>query len=162
MTWFRNGAFGASDFQPLSGTYGALIASGDLRLIRTDSLRTRLVAYSGMLASEGEMLRFFLGQAFGNPTMIARTLPFFAGLTLDSRASADAAVRASGFRSEQLRGNPDFAALLFSLRIVNSNRLNHLQRMRGATRKLVSALEAELPDSTRPREKSQGPKRSAP
>lgn len=146
--WFTGGAFSSSDFRPLSGTYGALLAGGDLRIIRTDSLRVGLVAYSATLEHERLMLQFFLEQGFGDAGSVVRSLPFMRRLfSADRDAFSEEARR---FDFERLREDQGLAAALFAVQISNQNRITHLRRLRDETRQLRRLLEAEpgLPRET--------------
>ncbi|HEX5723935.1 MAG TPA: hypothetical protein VFX98_00640 [Longimicrobiaceae bacterium] len=139
LAWFGDRTFSSSGFQPLSGTYGALLAAGDLRLIRTDSLRARLVAYAARLEHEQAMLRFFLEQAFDEPAAVARPMPFLRRLVFGPRVPGLAA----SIDFERMRRDPEVEALLFAVQIANLNRISHLRDLREETRRLRRALEAE-------------------
>jgi hypothetical protein len=131
-------AFSASDFQPVLGTYTALMSTGDLRLIRDEPARTRLVAYAARLESEREMLRSLWQQAFGDVGRVPRALPFMRRLFSD-RATARA--EAARFPFARLRDDPEVASLLFSLQASTTNRLSHLRGLRDDTRRLLRTLE---------------------
>ena len=137
--WFSGQAFSSSDYRPLSGSYGALMASGDLRLIRNDNLRALLVSYAARLEYEQDMLRLFLQQYAGEPDRIARALPFVRGLFFGA-----AQLKAADIDFRSLRQNRDAEAVFFAVQISNSNRLTHLRRLRDDTQKLRLALEEEL------------------
>lgn len=134
-----NRTFSASEFQPVTGTYDALLSTGDLRLVRNDSLRGQLVAYASELADERDRLQFFLEQGFGDPGRLMRPLPFLAPAFF-----GDAAVTVTEAQRAGLRTDPDLAAVLFAVRAANLNRVNHLGGLRRETRALRLALEAEL------------------
>lgn len=138
--WFRGEAFASSDFQPLSGSYGALLMAGDLRLIRTDSLRALLVSYAATLEHEQAMLRLFLEQSAGQPDRIARPMPFLRGMIFGGDAPRPGAVDFA-----RLRTDPDAEAVFFAVQVSNANRTTHLRRLRDETRRLRRALDAELP-----------------
>jgi hypothetical protein len=126
----------ASDFQPLTGTAGALMMTGDLRLVRNDSLRSRLVAYAGALASEEARQQQLREATLGMIVPMARALPFLRGAFLGEINAADVDVG-------QLRTDPDVAALLFSIQAGTVNRLAGLKRAREETNRMRRALEAE-------------------
>jgi hypothetical protein len=138
LRWIGDRTLASSDFQPLSGTYGALLATGDIRLIRTDSLRALLVAYDATLAHEQAMLRLFLEQVAGDPAAIARPMPFLRGMFFDPAGGPPPAVDL-----ERLRRDPEAEAVLFAVQLSNSNRIVHLRTLRDETRRLRRALEAE-------------------
>lgn len=134
--------FSSSNFEPLTGTYGALISSGDLRLIRTDSLRAAIVAYGSQLEYEQRMLAFYLQQAFGQPASLVRGLPFMRAMFV-APDSIGPIFRRSGVGLAQLRDNSDFAGFLFALEAANGNRIAHLAMIHDATDHLRGMLEAE-------------------
>lgn len=138
LRWIGDRTFSSSDFQPLSGTYGALLTTGDIRLVRTDSLRALLVAYSATLEHEQAMLRLFLEQMAGDPAAIARPMPFLRGMFFGRSGGPLPAVDL-----ERLRRDPDVEAILFAVQLSNSNRSAHLRALRAETRRLRRALEAE-------------------
>ena len=137
---FATHAFSASDFKPLTGTYTALLATGDLRLIRNDTLRARLVAYAAMLDAEQEKMRFFLNQAFGDPARMATAVPYIR-LSLNPNLSGlTPSTRADPLR---LRDDPSLSGLLFAVQVSNRNRITHLRTAQEETARLLRALEAE-------------------
>ncbi len=138
LRWIGDRTFSSSDLQPLSGTYGALLATGDIRLIRTDSLRALLVAYDATLEHEQAMLRLFLEQIAGDPAAIARPMPFLRGMFFGPSGGPPPAVDV-----ERLRRDPGMEAVLFAVQLSNANRLTHLRALRDETRRLRRALEAE-------------------
>src|SRR5262245_54398100 len=140
---FAGDAFGSSDFQPLSGTFTALTAAGDLRLIRTDSLRAMIVAYAASLDYERGMLAFYVQQAFGDADRFIRAAPFMHQLFSSDSSAIVRDIEARGTTVEQLRRSVDLAAVLFSLEVANRNRLRHLGDLRNATKRLVETLNAE-------------------
>ncbi len=142
LTLFGGRTFSASDFQPLTGSYVALLASGDLRIIRTDTLRSQLVAYAARLDSERDKLQFFFAQAFGDPGRIARVLPFMRDDLVDSTDRVPVADRVP-VDFGKLRRDPELASIVFSLQVANLNRLGHLRGMREQTVRLRRSLEAE-------------------
>jgi hypothetical protein len=136
---FGGGVLASSAFTPLTGSYAALLAGGDLRLVRTDSLRARIVEYTALLDVEREMLRFFLSQAFGDSRGLVEPLPFLR--TLAMRDVPMPTPSAAEF--ERVRRDPQVAGILFALQVSNRNRLTHMGRLLDATRDLRRVLEAE-------------------
>jgi hypothetical protein len=136
--------FSAGTFDPVVGTYTALVSTGDLRLIRNDSLRSQLVAYAGLLDHLHAMQQFYLQQAFGEPARMARSVPSFASEMAQLTAVEQAVVRArEAPRLLHMRDDPDFAGVLFTLQISNINRAGNLRTERTATEALLRALAAE-------------------
>lgn len=141
VAWFRGEAFASSDFQPLSGSYGALLMAGDLRLIRNDSLRALLVSYAATLEHEQAMLALFLEQSAGQPDRLARPMPFLRGMIFGG-----AELRPGDIDFEGLRRDPEAQSVFFAVQVSNANRITHLRRLREETRRLRRALAAELPE----------------
>lgn len=135
LLWVRRAGANA-DFKPVTGSYGALLTTGDLRLLRTDSLRTILVAYAGSL--EGETLRQnqIRGGVLELVRPMAEALPFLRTVFL-----GDVVPPEPDF--EALRGDPEGLSVLFSMQALNVNRIAGLRRLRSETQRLERALEAE-------------------
>ena len=131
-TWLRN-----SEFQPLTGTYTALISSGDLRVIRTDSLRALLVGYSAHLVQAESQLRFYLEQSGRSPNQLAVAFPFLPGLAFDAGSFSAPDYGA-------LRRSIDAQGWFFALWVANANRLVRLRRLQEDTDRLHAALLLEV------------------
>lgn len=125
----------ASNFQPLAGNYQALLGTGDLRLVRSDSLRARLAAYAAAVESEGERQAQFRGIVTSGAGPMARALPFMRRAFLGD-------VSAAGVDVARLRADPDAAAVLFTMQAASANKLAGLRQLRDETRGLRRALEA--------------------
>lgn len=126
-----------ADFKPVTGTYGALLSTGDLRLIRNDSLRSALVNYASWMSSELDRQEQLRGQVIGAAPAIARTLPWMRRAFLGPVRPSDAELTA-------LRGDGEAVALFFTLQASNVNSLNGLRRLREQTRSLRETLEGEV------------------
>lgn len=148
ITWFATGTFSSSNLEALAGTYGALQTTGDLRLIRTDSLRAAIVAYSAKLASETDMMRFFLEQSSGDADRIGRALPFMTRLFSQELDTLIREAVASGFRFESLREDPNLRGIVFTALVSSTNRTTHLRSLASSTRELLQMLSAESPNDT--------------
>jgi hypothetical protein len=125
-----------SDYQPLEGNYRALIGTGDLRLVRNDSLRSQLAAYAAALESEGRRQEQLRQAVTAQAAPLARAMPFMRRVFLGH-------VSAAGVDVARLRADPDAAVVLFSLQAANANKLSGLRRLRGWTGAVLRALEAE-------------------
>lgn len=125
-----------AELQPISGTVGALMSTGDLRLIRSDSLRAELVAYAAAVQSHREMLMTLKEMELAAFEVLPRELPFtrrlFLGDALDFVVEDDFA---------RVRRDPEFAGLLFRMQAGNSNRVARMRQMRRETAELLEALE---------------------
>jgi hypothetical protein len=125
-----------SYFMPLSGTFRALLGTGDLRLVRNDSLRARIAAYATLLENEDARQGDLRANMIHNAAPFARAFPFIRRVFLHDDAKPMADV-------QRLRADPDAAAVLFSMQAGNANRLAGLRMMRDATVEMRRALEAE-------------------
>ncbi|HSU17420.1 hypothetical protein [Longimicrobium sp.] len=136
MVAWVTGAGAASSYQPLDGNYRALVGTGDLRLVRNDSLRALLASYASSLESEGArqgQLRETITAQAGPMTL---AFPFMRRVFLHD-------VSAAGVDVARLRADPRAVEVLFSLQAAASNRLSGLHGLRDQTRRLRRALEAE-------------------
>lgn len=125
----------SSNFQPLAGNYQALLGTGDLRLVRSDSLRARLAAYAAAVESEGERQAQFREIVTNGAGPMARALPFMRRAFLGD-------VSSQGVDVVRLRADPDAAAVLFTMQAAGANKLAGLRQLRDETRDLRRALEA--------------------
>ena len=140
-SWFLDGGFfSSSAFYPLTDTYTALLATGDLRLLRDEALRRELVAYAARMDAEREGMGRYMQQVVGDGSRIVRTFPFmrrlFSGDTARMRAEARA------FPFERLRHDPDATLYVFALENAKFNRLHHLRTLRAETSRLRERLDA--------------------
>jgi hypothetical protein len=127
----------SSDFKPVTGTHRALMGTGDLRLVRTDTLRSLITAYAATLDSEAErleQLRAMVLNAVGTGARSRRVRRIFTG----SLAPGDVDVAS-------YRDDDDVAGLVMTLQAANYNRLAGLRRLRDASVRLRTALEHEAP-----------------
>lgn len=126
----------ASDFKPLTGTYRALLGTGDLRLLRNDTLRALLVTYAASMDSERDRFQQLRGVVLNTIGPFARAVPFLRRVFLDGPKPDAADV-------ERLRRDPEVATVLFTLQAANVNRLASLRRAHQETLRMRRALEAE-------------------
>lgn len=134
VRWVRRSGV-SSNFQPLAGNYRALIGTGDLRLVRSDSLRARLAAYAAAVESEDERQGQFREIMTGGAGPMARALPFMRRALLGD-------VRSDGVDVARLREDPDVVPVLFTMQAAGANKLSGLRGLREETRSLRRALEA--------------------
>lgn len=141
VAWFLDGGvFSSSAFQPLTGTYATLLATGDLRLLRDEALRGELVAYAARMDAERDALGGYTQQTLGDFGRLVRTFPFMRRLFSGGEAAVRAEARAFPF--VRLRRTPDVAPFLFAVEGAKVNRLNHLRNLRRDTQRLRERLEA--------------------
>jgi hypothetical protein len=141
VTWFLDGGFfSSSAFYPITDTYTALLATGDLRLVRDEALRSELVAYAARMDAEREGMGRYMQLVIGDGSRIVRTFPFMRRLFSADSALMRADARAFDFA--QLRRDPEVTLFLFALENAKFNRLNHLRTLRRETSHLRERLEA--------------------
>jgi hypothetical protein len=135
VSWVSR-AGSASDFKPLSGTYRALLGTGDLRLVRNDSLRALIVTYAAAMDQEDARLLQYREVMLQSVGTLARSMPF---MRTAFRGGPDP--RRVDFAA--LRADPGAATLAFTLQAANANRLSGLRRALEETRRMGAALEHE-------------------
>jgi len=124
----------ASDFQPVGGTYGALLGTGDLRLIRPDSVRGLITSYAGTIESERRRLEQLRAMVLDAVPGLARALPAM-------RTVFTEGLDPSRVDVHQARSDAELPVVLFTLQAAAINRLNGLRRAREANERLRRALE---------------------
>jgi hypothetical protein len=135
VEWMGRAA-SASDFRAVAGNYRALLGTGELRLVRNDSLRVLLAAYSSAVDIEADRQRLFRETMTGLAMPMARGLPFMRRALLGDIRTAEVDV-------PRLQRDPDAAAVLFAVHAAYSNRVSGMRTLRDETRRLRAALEAE-------------------
>lgn len=133
--WIARGGR-ASGFQPVTGTYRALLATGDLRLIGSDSLRAGLMSYFETLDHEAQRAYQLRGITFDVIEHMVRALPFTRGIFIGEMNTA-------GFDFERLRTDPEAWVALLKMQAVSRNRVDNLRSARDHTVELLDALETE-------------------
>ncbi len=129
----RNDAFHFSVFFPMTGTYAAIAQTGDLGLIRNDSLRAAVAAYSGVLEGTAQQIEDWTDTFHRNVEELIRTVPI-GGIY---GAAFGEAAGAGVWRSAALQ-----RALLLQ-QIISANRVQDLRLLLEQTRSLRASLEAE-------------------
>ncbi len=136
MRWMSQ-AGRSADFRPVAGNYRALLGTGELRLVRTDTLRALLASYASSVDAESDRQRQFRETMTGSAGPMARAMPFMRRAFVGGMRLDDAEMR-------RIRADPEVAGVLFTLQAATSNRVSGLRSLRGETRRLRAALEAEL------------------
>jgi hypothetical protein len=135
VRWISMAGVG-SDLQTVAGSYRAVVGSGELRLIRSDSLRAALAAYASFLENETERQRQFrmlVSEAAGD---MAAAMPFMRRVFLDGPT-------AEGVDVAALRADPRVARVVFTVQVGSANRLSGLRSLRRETAALLALLEAD-------------------
>jgi hypothetical protein len=131
-------------FAPLTGTVTALVQGGDLRLLRSDTLRFELVAYSSLIDDIETVLRH-------TETMIWNSTERLAlGRARHSRsASRRTANSESGWGQVDVAGalnDPEIISALQVQAMASQIRLFNLGRLKEPTSRLIRLIQAELGD----------------
>ena len=127
----------STDFRAVAGNYRALLGTGDLRLVRNDTLRALLASYASSLDAEADRQRQFREIMTTSTGPMARAMPFMRRIFVGG-------VRLEEDELRRLRGDPEVVAILFTIQAAGANRVNGMRTLRGETRHLLGALEAEL------------------
>lgn len=135
LAWM-SGTGSASDFRAVAGNYRAILGTGELRLVRNDTLRALLAAYSSSLDTEADRQRLFRETMTGLAVPMAKGLPFMRRALLRD-------IRVEEVDVPRMRRDPDAAAVLFAVHAAYMNRISGMKSLRRDTRRLRSALEAE-------------------
>jgi hypothetical protein len=131
-----------NQFEPLTGTLTALVESGDLRLIRNDSLRFELVAFSALIDAADKMLGHTERLIFNS---IER-------LSLGRARHSQSAVRrlanqGAGWGEVDVRGilnDPEVMSALQVQAAASQMRLFTLSRLEEPTRRIILLIQADL------------------
>jgi hypothetical protein len=131
-----------NQFEPLTGTLTALVESGDLRLIRDDSLRFELVAFLSLLEISEQFLSHTETMIFGNIERL--TL----GRARHSQsASRRATNRGSGWGEVDVRGvlnDPEIVGALQLQAGASQMRAFSLGRLEEPIERIIRLTEAQL------------------
>lgn len=137
MTRWMRQAGRSTDFRPVAGNYRALLGTGELRLVRTDTLRALLASYASSVDAEADRQRQFRETMTNAAGPMARAMPFMQRAFVGRVRLDDAELR-------RIRADPEVKGILFTMQAAISNRVSGLRSLRGETRRLRAALEAEL------------------
>jgi hypothetical protein len=126
----------SGNFNMLDGTYRALIGTGDLRLIRNDSLRALIIGYSAALEAEAERQSQIRGAIVDMVPTFARAVPWIRTIFTD-------APDVSRIDVARMRRDTDVAVVLFTIQAATVNRINGMVAIFDHTRRVLAALRAE-------------------
>ncbi|MEP6999909.1 MAG: hypothetical protein ABI969_05495 [bacterium] len=134
--WLGWSAF-MSTFEPLTGTYAALVSSGDINLIRNAALRAEIVTYAGQLDGKIQALRVFESVGVAN---------FLASYSLIPRPVSAWWAQPKGPAPDvdAMRHDERITVLLTQRFTTARNRVNRLRRLQTQTVELRKALETAL------------------
>jgi hypothetical protein len=129
-------------FEPLTGTLTALVEGGDLRLIRVDSLRFKLVAFLALIDASQQVLRH-------TETLIWNSTEHVAlGRARHSQSALRrAAGRGSGWGEIDVRAalnDPDIISALQVQVVASQVRMFSLRRLEQPLTSIIRVIQAEL------------------
>jgi hypothetical protein len=125
-----------------TGTYGALLATGDIRLIRNDELRGEVIHYAGAVNTMNLHLEQDEPQGWVASEVFRRRVTYFWRF-FESRPSSEPPIWA-GCNFEPFRRDPEFRSGLFTEQLLHSNRVGAAQQLAAANANVQSKLRAEL------------------
>ncbi|MGH7578338.1 MAG: hypothetical protein ACREM1_24890 [Longimicrobiales bacterium] len=124
--------FSFDDLEALTGTYTALVQTGDVQLLHNDSLRFRVIAYAADMEALREEMRQKENQMWRSFEQWWQSQAWF---HLFSRESVDVA---------SVLGDPELLGLLVTRHTTGSEHVEDLVDIRQPTRRLRCLLESEL------------------
>lgn len=125
-------------FQPLTGTYDALVQSGGPQLVSSDSLRFHIMSYAADVASAREVLRH-------TETVIWRNLERLDLAFLRHRLLPSGEKRwRAGLDVDAFLRDPELVNTVAMQRNASADRVVALRKLREPTSELRRLLEAEL------------------
>jgi hypothetical protein len=126
-------------FQPLTGTYDALVQSGNLRMVSSDSLRLHLMSYAADIAVVREWLRH-------TETLIWRNLERMDLAFLEHilMPSGEKLWRGSSLDVDAFLRDPELVNTVNMQRTASAERVTALRRLREPTYTLRRMVEAEI------------------
>lgn len=129
-------------FEPLTGTVTALIQSGDLRLLRSDSIRFELIAFSALIRETETGLRHTESMIWSSTERVA------AGRARHSQSAARRGANAGrGWGQVDVAGvlnDPEVISALQIQALATHLRIFNLGRLEEPTSRIVGLLRAEL------------------
>lgn len=133
---------GYSEFRPLTGTQVALVEGGDLRLLRSDSIRFELIAYSALIDATETVLRHTETLIWNSTDRLiysqARHSQFAAAFGSTKTGGGQAIDVAAALN------DPDLVAALQAHVAASRNRIASLRLLEEPLSNLIRLVEAEL------------------
>lgn len=133
---------GYNFFEPLTGTLTALVESGDLRLIDSDSVRFELLRFSALIESTEAVLRHMETLIWHSTEQLSL------GRARHSHAAARGAASSPGGRVQVdvagLLNDPGIISALQMQAVASQIRLFNLGRLEQPTARIIRRLGAEL------------------
>ncbi|MEX2281214.1 MAG: DUF6090 family protein [Gemmatimonadota bacterium] len=126
---------GYTQFRPRTGTYTALLQSGGLQLLTTDSVRFQVIAYAAILASTQELLRHTEALSWINQERALLALAKHSQSSTGDWRALDVG---------RVLRDPEFVSAVQLQRSAIDNRVRNLRRLEQPTATLKALLEDEL------------------
>lgn len=135
-------SLGYSPFRPLIGTQMALVQGGDLRLLQSDSIRFRLIAYSALMDATEALLRHTERLIWN------MTEPIIHGQVRHSQSSAPSGIAETPAWREidvaAALSDPALVSALQTHALASRNRIGNLRRLEEPLSELIRLVEVEL------------------
>jgi hypothetical protein len=130
---------GYNQFRPLTGTAMALVQGGDIQLLRNDSIRFRLIAYTALINATETLLRH-------TETLIWNSMERkILGFLRHARSSNDRGdVASRTIDVAAALSDPELVSALEVQKAASQNRIRNLQRLQQPTTELIQLLASEL------------------
>jgi hypothetical protein len=129
-------------FEPLTGTLTALVQGGDLRLLRSDSIRFALIAFSSLIEETKTILRHTETLIWNSTERVV------IGRARHSQSAARRAANAGrGWGQVDVAGalnDPEIISALQVQAVATQIRLFNLRRVEGPTSRIIRLITAEL------------------
>ena len=124
-----------------SGTYAAMMATGEVRLIRDDSLRAHVISYASEVEGASARLEQWIPLMWDTAEPLRRRVEYFWRLPQPKGSSEPPPW--SDCNLEPLRHEPEVRAALFSIHLEHRNRMDALEDVGEANRRLRRSLESD-------------------
>jgi hypothetical protein len=125
-----------------TGTFSALLATGDIRLIRDDALRGEVIRYAGVVNSITMLLAQDEPQGWAASQVFRRRVTFFWKL-FETPKPSDPPLW-TGCNFEPFRRDPEVRAGLFTTQLLHNNRVKNMEQLAVANALLQSELRSDL------------------
>ena len=126
-----------------SGTYAALMGTGEVRLIRDDSLRAQVISYASEAEGASARLEQWVPLMWDTAEPLRRRIEYF--WRLSRPAGSSESPPWSDCDLEPLRREPEVRAALFAIHLAHRNRVDALEEVGEANRRLRRSLEPVSP-----------------
>jgi hypothetical protein len=123
-----------------SGTYSALMTTGEVRLIGDDSLRAQVISYASEVEGASARMEQWIPLMWDSAEPLRRRIEYFWRLPRSEGSSEPPPWSDCNF--EPLRSEPEVRAALFAIHLEHRNRMGLLEEVGEANRRLRRSLES--------------------